>query len=70
MPVAGQRRRKGWQSGLFCFVFDLVQYKNEASGSLGSRREMKESGSSMATKKTPGTAQLLLSKTVAALALR
>lgn len=47
----------------FCLVFDLVQYKNKASGSLGSRREIKESGSSMATKKTRGTAQLLLSKT-------
>lgn len=54
----------------FCFVFDLVQYKNTASGSLGSRREMKESGNSMATRKTRGTAQLFLAKAVAALALR
>lgn len=65
MPVAGQRRMKGWQSGLFCFVFDLVQYKNETSGSFESRREMKESGSCMATKRTRGTAQLLLSRAVA-----
>lgn len=66
----GRDEGRDGRVAFFCFVFDLVQYKNAASGSLGSRREMKKSGNSMTTRKTRGTAQLLLAKTVAALALR
>lgn len=40
--------------GFFAFAF-LVQYENEASGSLGSRRKMEESGGSMDIKKIQGT---------------
>lgn len=48
--------------GFLAFVLFLVQYENEASGSLGSMRKMEESGGSMDTKKTQGTDQLLPAK--------
>lgn len=46
----------------------LVQYENEISGSLESRRKMEESGGFVDTKKTGVTAQLLPAKAMAALA--